>query len=458
MQSIQLLRSNLAGWVNGSVNRKIFRAALTVGVMTLLVKGVGFAKSLVVAYQFGTADALDAFYIAWILPSMAINVIAAALNSAFVPTYVQLQEQQDQDAAQKLLGNVMVCAIGLLLACAVLLALLAPYILPLLGGSFQAQKLALTETLLLILLITLSIKGMSIIWTGVLNSSHRFALGAITPAIVPASSTIALLCAGKGWSIYAFTVGMVVGFALEAGVLAWQLRQLGISLRPRWSGVDPAMKQVAGQYGAAVAAAFLMSNAGLVDQAMAAMLGSGSVAVLNYAGTLPETILLIGAFALGTAVLPYFSRMVAAKDWRTLRLTLRFYTKLVLLVTIPITILLVLYSEPIIELFFKRGAFTSEDTRLVAEVQTMFALQMPFYVLSYMLLKLLSSLKRKLVLIVGAGINLVVNIAMNYIFSLLFGLKGIALSTSVVYFSSWVFLTIIVQREMRRQETMSGTT
>jgi putative peptidoglycan lipid II flippase len=452
MQSIQLLRTNFANWLNGSVNRKIFRAAFTVGMMTLLVKGVGFAKSLVVAHQFGTSDQLDAFYIAWILPSMGISVMASALNNAFVPTYIQLQEMGDNSVAQRLLSNVMICAIGLLMGCSVILACFAPYILPLLGSSFRPEKLLLTEALFFVLLLTFCVKGVSAIWAGVLNSSDRFALASITPVIVPAGSMIATLFASEGWQIYAFTAGMLVGFILEAAILAWRLRRFGISLMPRWSGIDPALRQVGVQYGAAVAGAFLMSNSTLVDQSMAATLGSGSVAVLNYAGTIIETVLLISAFALGTAVLPYFSRMVASNDWRGLRATLRFYTQLVLIVSVPVALSLVFLSEWIVSLFFERGAFTSSDVRLVSEVQSMFALQLPFYILSYMLLRVVASLKKSRVLILGSSINLLINIVMNYAFLLFLGLKGIALSTSVVYLISWIFLSVVVHRELKRRE------
>jgi putative peptidoglycan lipid II flippase len=454
MQSIQLLRTNLANWLNGSVNRKIFRAALTVGVMTLLVKGVGFAKSLVVAHQFGTSDELDAFYIAWILPSMAISVIASALNSAFVPTYVQLQELEDQRITQRLLGNVMFCGIGLLLGCSILLGSAAPYVLPLLGGAFSPEKLLLTERLFFILIFVLCIKGVSTIWAGVLNSGHRFALASITPSIVPATSMIALLLMEGTWDIYAFTCGTVIGFVLEACILAWQLKRFNIPIKPYWSGIDEPMRQVIGQYGAGVVAAFLMANANLVDQGMAAMLEPGSVAVLNYASTISDTLLLIGSFALGTAVLPYFSEMVSKSNWDDVRSTISIYTRIVFIVTLPVVLFMFLFSDFIIAIIFQRGAFTSADTQMVSEVQVMFVLQIPFYILSIFSVKLLSSLKKNMVLVWGSAMSLILNILFNIIFFYFFGLKGIALSTSFVYFFSWIYLTLAVRRAIKTQESL----
>ncbi len=46
---------------SGSNNRKIFGAAITVGMGTLFVKIAAMSKELIVAWRFGTQDELDAF-------------------------------------------------------------------------------------------------------------------------------------------------------------------------------------------------------------------------------------------------------------------------------------------------------------------------------------------------------------------------------------------------------------
>src|SRR5947208_4612358 len=97
----------------------------------------------------------------------------------------------------------------------------------------------------------------------------------------------------------------------------------------------------------------------MVDQAMGSMLGHGSVSALTYGNKIAALILTIGTMALGTAVLPYFSQMVAAADWKTVRHTLKSYTGLILVVTLPITFLVVLFSKPLVALLFQRGNFTA---------------------------------------------------------------------------------------------------
>jgi len=58
---------------------------VTVGALSVTVKLVAMVKEAAVAYRFGTGDSLDAFVVAFLLPTLVINVIAGAVPSAFTP-------------------------------------------------------------------------------------------------------------------------------------------------------------------------------------------------------------------------------------------------------------------------------------------------------------------------------------------------------------------------------------
>ena len=214
--------------------------------------------------------------------------------------------------------------------------------------------------------------------------------------------------------------------------------------------MDPAARQVAKQYAPMAAGALLMSSTDLVDQSMAAMLGPGSVSALSYGSKVVALIIGMGSIALGTAVFPYFSRMVAEKDWEGIRCTLKTYTGLILLVTVPLTIVLFRFSEPIVMLLFARGAFSTGDTLLVGRVQSLYLLQIPFYVLSIMGVRLLSALKKNQILMVISGINLIANIIGNYLFMSYLGVAGISLSTSVVYLISVISVFLSLNFQLRK--------
>jgi putative peptidoglycan lipid II flippase len=239
--------NRLDAWRKRSVNRRILAAMLTVGGLTLVVKLASVARELVLAHQFGTGDVLDAFLIAFLLPSFIIQVVAGSFNLALIPTYVRVREHEGQDAAQRLFSNAMVWSTVSLAAASALLALLAPYILPLMASGFGPEKLELTRSLFYVLLPAVVVSGLSTIWKAILNAGERFALAAVAPAMAPVIAVAALLVAGSVWGVYALAVGTVVGFVLEAGLLVLSLKRRKFSLAPRWYGFDPATRKVISQ-------------------------------------------------------------------------------------------------------------------------------------------------------------------------------------------------------------------
>src|SRR5436190_21607726 len=91
-----------------TANRKIFRAAAVVALISSFVLIGAVAKELVVAKWFGRGDDLDAFVIALLPPSFLANLVAGSVNSALIPTFVQVRETQGKEAIQRLFSSVMV--------------------------------------------------------------------------------------------------------------------------------------------------------------------------------------------------------------------------------------------------------------------------------------------------------------------------------------------------------------
>jgi putative peptidoglycan lipid II flippase len=259
---------------------------------------------------------------------------------------------------------------------------------------------------------------------------------------------------GETWGIYALVVGTVGGYLPEAVLLAWSLKRHGFSLIPCWRGRDADTKQVITQYGSMATSALLMGSTAIVNQAMAATLGSGSVATLNYGKKVVSFLLGIGSLTLSTAVLPHFSRMVALRDWSGVRHTFRTYMFFTVLVTIPFTTVLIYWSQPIVYLLFQRGSFTEVDTYLVSRVQTYSFLQIPFYVLGIFGVRLLSALARNQTLLMISGINLVTNVLGNYVFIQFFGVAGISLSTSTVYAIAMLLVFSALFVILKNRETL----
>ena len=446
--TLQLYAHHVRSWSARSVNRRIFSAMVTVGSVTLVVKLAALAKDVVTASYFGTSDGMDAFLIAFVLPTFAINVIAGSLESAVVPIYVRVRDKDGPDAARQLLSSVLVTSTALLVAMGVVLLVIGPLVLPALGATFEGEKLAMTRRLFFLLIPLVVVSGSGIVLASALNANERFLWSVLTPIISSVLMLVLLFTKGAQWGVYALAVGLVLGRVLEGLVLAWRLRALGLLDWTGWRRLHPEVRHVMQAFVPVAAGAAVMSNSPLVDQAMAAMLGPGSVSGLMYGSKLVGAGLSVAAPAVATVIFPHFSQMVAAQNWAAVRNTLRTYAGLILGGGAIVALLIVAFSAPLVRLLFERGAFSPDDTRLVARVQALYALQIPFYLLSMVGVRLLSAMRGNTTVMWVSFCTFVVNVVANFVCMRLWGLPGIALSTSIVYSLSMVLILTAVFRRL----------
>jgi len=426
-----------------------------VGIFTILAQIGGFAKELIVAAWFGTGDALDAFLIALLVATFIVNVLAGSLSASFLPTFIRVYKNQGIVGAQKILTGVITWFIFFCFLLSVLLIVFAPFYLPVLCSGFSPEKLMLAQIILYALVPIILLKGLSTIYAGVLNSLENFALPAALQILGPLAAVLFILTVGSSLGIYALVIGTVLGFGLETIFISRALINRSFSLRPRLIRIDTDLRIVIGQFLPMIAGSIIMGSTEIVDKGMAAALAPGSVASLSYGNKIIASILALATTAIGTAVLPYFARMVAEKDFKNIRSTVKFYLRIIFAIGIPAALLIYGLSNTIVRAIFERGSFTAVDTTIVSSVQALYSFQIPFYIAGIVVVRLISSLRANHILMWGAVINLVANIGFNLLFIYYLGLKGIALSTSCVYLISFIFLYYFADKLIHLEEAGS---
>jgi peptidoglycan biosynthesis protein MviN/MurJ (putative lipid II flippase) len=183
-----------------------------------------------------------------------------------------------------------------------------------------------------------------------------------------------------------------------------------------------------------------MSFTGIIDQFFAAHLGTGAIATLSYANRILLLLLGMGAMAVSRATLPIFSKAQAQGGEHVNRVAIHWVRLMFALgvVTMLVSWLLAPWG---VKLLFERGAFTAEDTIIVAEVLRYGLTQLPFYFAAIVLVSLLSSQGRYQAIALVAGSNLLVKLAALAIFTPVLGINGIAISTSVMYAAALLLLS-----------------
>jgi putative peptidoglycan lipid II flippase len=423
-----------------SVNRRIFRAAASVTAAGLIVKLVATLKEVALAGVYGRSDAMEAFLAAALIPSLLINLVSESMNQSLVPTLVRVRAQQGHERAQQLLSNSMLWMCVLLGAVSVLAGLGAKGMFPLIASHFSPEKLALSIRLFYAMLPLVLITGVASNCTAVLNTFDQFALPALAPMAISLAIIAGTLALGGKLGIWALVYSTLAGSLTHAAVVAWMMNVHGYKLRLRWHGMTEGTREVAGQYGPVLLGGILASGGLLVDQSMAASLTSGSVAALVYANRFVSVVLTLLAGAVGTAVAPYFSHMVAASDWKGCRHTLKTWVRLTAAVSVPIAAGLIAGSHLLIRVAFERGAFGKQDTAVVAPVLAMYAIQIPFFVCSRVFYRFLVAMRRTDLILYCGMLNLALDVVLNLALMRFFGVAGIALATSLWTVSTFFFL------------------
>jgi putative peptidoglycan lipid II flippase len=440
-------RAQWKKWTQRSTHSPVLTAALSIGGLTLVAKVLALGKDLVIAHEFGVSSKLDAYLLVFALLSFVTQVVAGGFPAALIPTYIQVREQAGSAVASRVFSGAMSLALILLVAVSLALTVLVPVlILPLVGSAFNASTLRLSQSLFFVLLPLVILNGLALLWGALLNAGERFAVVVAAPILLPLVSLVFLVLTVEAWDIYAVAAGTLAGVMLQVAALAVYLKRTGVWCWPRWYGKHPALRQTIHQYLPALAGALVIGGAALVDQFLAATLGEGNVSALNYANKIVGLLLMMGSAGLGTAVLPHFSRLVAQEDWRSLHQTFRFYSRLVLAATAVLTLALIIVSEPVIRLLYQRGVFTAEDTQLVSRIQVFYLLQVPFYYLGILNVRLAAAYKANSLLLWTASVNLVVNVTLDVVLMRWLGVAGIALSSAGAYLTSFAFTRFILYR------------
>ena len=311
---------------------------------------------------------------------------------------------------------------------------------PLIASHFAPAKLALAVRLFYALLPVVLITGIATNCTAVLNTVDRFALPALAPMVISVAIIFGALLFGGRFGIWAMVY-------VHAGRLAAARRyrrlddaRRGYRFRLRWHGMDEATREVAGQYGPVLLSSVVSSGGLLVDQSMAAMLIAGSVSALVYANRFVSVVLTLLAGAISTAIVPYFSRMIAYRDWTGCRHTLRTWVRLTAIVSVPIAVLLIAGARPLVRVALQHGQFGPRDTGVVAPVLAMYAIQIPFFVISRVYYRFIVAMRRTDLILYCGIINLALDIVLNLVLMHWFGVAGIALATSLWTVSTFFYL------------------
>src|SRR5260221_4610724 len=215
----------------------VLRAMVTVSGVTLVSRILGYARDFVSARAFGAGLYTDAFFVAFRIPNLLRRLFAeGAFSQAFVPVLAEHKNRSTPEETRSLIDGVATALFVALAVAAALGVALSPVIVYLSAPGFAADpgKYELTVLMLRICFPYIAFISLVALAAGIFNTWNRFAIPAITPALLNVSFIVAALFFADRFDppILALAWAVFIGGALQ---LAFQIPYLlKLGLMPRW--------------------------------------------------------------------------------------------------------------------------------------------------------------------------------------------------------------------------------
>ena len=448
---INFMFVNILSRIRSTVIGGIFADSAVVIVTQIIAMAMVFFYSMVTASWFGVGAEMDAFVMANTVPNYIVNLVTGGFAAAMIPTFISAMKHEGPESAQQLFSNIGMLLIVSLALIGIVSILSGKYLLAVICIGFDHQTLTLATNLYYILVPAMIFTGLIVQWSAVLNALDSFAMPGIARAFQGLFGVGIVWLLGSILGIFVLPIAVLLGAVLQVYILGRCLVKKHIRLMPRWSGLGTRTRETLKQYSwVFISSAFLLVTP-IVDQVMASSLDQGSVAALNYGNTLALAFQGLLSMALGTAILPHFSRQSSDGNINELRRTLSFYILVLLVLTVPMTIATFHWSDLIVRIVYQRGLFTENDTQVVSSVQRMAALQVPFFLIGITGARFLSSTFQNEVLMKVGLITTGAKIGLNFFLLPRLGLPGLALATSIMYMLSSFLILFTTYSWIRRQ-------
>lgn len=421
----------------------IARGMAWVTLFVFLGKLAGAAKEMAIAYRYGVSAEVDAYLFVFNLVSLPVGIWFSVLTVVLVPLAARMRQ-----GASVELPHFRSELFGLTLLLGLALTLLGWLGLPLLLRSSWVGLPDATVTITVNMVPALALLApLGVIIS--LFSAWMLAAGRHANTLlesVPAMVILVALLAFSGGGVEPLIWGTLGGFIFHLASLAVSLARRGEIEAPRFTRQSPQWTPFWQGFGIMLAGQVLMSFTSIIDQFFAAHLGAGAIATLSYANRILGLVLGMGALAVSRATLPVFSQAQAGGGEQVHRVA-TYWVRLLFALGVASMLASWWLAPWGVKLLFERGAFTAQSTVVVTEVLRYGLTQLPFYFAGIVLVSLLSSQGKYRAIAVIAGTNLLVKLAAMAILTPALGIKGIALSTSIMYASTLLLLSLSIRKQ-----------
>ena len=450
----------------------LLRANLTVASGTALSRLTGLIRIIVFGVVVGQTALADAYDMANNAPNVVYELLLGGILAAtLVPLFTRHLQDENDDAVNAI-ASVSVVVLGLITAVSIVLAPLIFRVFSLNttdqidADVFRTAGTALTR----LFLIQVFFYGVTSIITAILNARKLFFAAAWTPVLANIVTIATLLGIRNVSDVDPPTLTEVVdndslqwllGMGSTSGIIVMTLgmfialRHSGTQLRWNFDLSHSAVKQLLRLSGWAIG--YVAANqVALVVIKNLAQPGSGNVDAYSKAYTffsLPHGLL---AVSIATTFVPELARAASQRDGQEFDRKFLSGIRLTALATIPASIILFFFAEPVVELLLQYGNFDASATTNTARALSGLAIGLSgFSIYLFVLRGFYSYGDTRTPFFINLFEN-ALNIVLAIVLVERYDVLGLGLAFSFAYLVSAVLAFVVLRRKTSRLKLLAN--
>jgi putative peptidoglycan lipid II flippase len=423
------------------------KTAITLMLITILSKIFGFAREITLSYFYGASNISDAYLISLTIPAVIFAFIGTGIATSYIPMYSYIEQIDGVENGNKYTNNLINTLFILCTIIIILGFIFTEQIVKVFASGFEGETLKLAIQFTKISLLGIYSTGIIYIFSAFLQLKGNYVIPALVGFPMNFLFILSILLSSNT-NILVLSIGSVIAISSQLILLVPFVHRKGYNYKFIIDFKnDYIIKMMQIALPVIIGVSIYQINV-LVDRTMASGIAVGGISALNYSNKINGFVQGIFVLSISTAMYPLISKMAAEKDMLGLKKSISEAISGISLLVIPAIIGSMIFSKPIVELLFGRGAFDAQAITMTSYTLFYYSIGMIGYGLKEVLAKTFYSLQDTKTPMINAAISLIINIVLNVILSRFLGIGGLALATSISVILCTVLLFISLRKKI----------
>jgi len=428
----------------------IRKTMVLVTIVAIVAKLVGFLREFALSRAYSPNNPVsDGYIIAARIPITIFAFVATAIGSTYLVIYTRLADS-DHKKAREFSDSILTVFLLMASVVSIILITLAKYVVFAFAPRSDAEVRKIATLILRIAAPSLMLMVCISAFTSFLEYKNKFV---VTNFISLPGNIVLIACMFLSVKVGEWLLGFGILFAycVEMIFLIPSLHKSKFKYKIRIVKKNKDLRE------ALIVSLPILLSAGagkintIVDQQFSSFLYStGSISLLNYGHVISVGILTILITGFISVFFANITKLIAAKKHNELQNSVSEAVGIINFFIIPAFLGLVLYAEPIAMLVFNSGKnpkVSLNDSVIIGQILFAYGLGFYFQALYDLQIRVLYGFKHMIMPAVVSVITIGLNVLFNYLFNKLFGIVGIAFSTTVSLMIGVIIFQIFVWKK-----------